>query len=119
MVGWAGKRAVFLFDLGDCKIAACAALAAAQASFLSRLNPQATLYAAVAGRVRRADLVQCLQTEPRSLLEQAVCLGARERVATRLIAARVPAAAVDARRRQARRDAQKRGSTPSQAPLTL
>ena len=119
VVGLASKGALFLFDLGYFKIAAFAAIAAARAYFLSRLNHQATLYDAVAGRLRPVDLVRCLPTEPHSLLEKAVFLGARERVAARLIAVRMPEAVVNERRRQARRTAKKRGYTPSQAHLTL
>ena len=52
-------------------------------------------------------------------MEKAIDLGARERVAARLIAARVPEAVVNARRCTARRVAKKRGYTPSQAHLTL
>jgi hypothetical protein len=55
----------------------------------------------------------------RPLLEKTVVLGARERVTARLIAVRLPEAVVHERRRQARRGAKKRGSTPSQAHLTL
>jgi hypothetical protein len=46
-------------------------------------------------------------------------VGARERVAARLIAVRRPEAIVNERRRQARAVAKKRGSTPSHASLTL
>jgi hypothetical protein len=119
VVSVAGKGALVLFDLGYFKLAAFAAIAAAQAYFLSRLHPQATLLEAVAGRVRPVDLVRCLQTEHRPLLEKPVFLGTRERVATRLIAVRMPEAVVNKRRRQARRQAKKRGDTPSQAPLSL
>jgi hypothetical protein len=114
VVSLAGKGALVLFDLGYFKLAAFAAIAAAQAYFLSRLYHQATLLAAVAGRVRPVDLVRCLQTAHRPLLERPVFLGAHERVATRLIAVRMPAAVVHKRRRQARRQAKKRGDPPSQ-----
>jgi len=119
VVSLAGKGAVVLFDLGYFKLAAFAAIAAAQAYFLSRLHHQATLLEAVAGGVRPVDLVRCLQTEQRPLLEKPVFLGTRERVATRLIAVRMPEAVVNKRRRQARRQAKKRGATPSQAQLSL
>jgi len=119
VVGLAGKGALFLFDLGYFKLAAFAHLAAAQAYFLSRLQHQATLVETVAGQVRRVDVVRCLQTEHRPLLEKPVFLGAQERVAARLIAVRMPEAVVNKRRRQARRKARKRGDTPSQAHLRL
>lgn len=119
VVSLAGKGALVLFDLGYFKLAAFAAIAAAQAYFLSRLHHQATLLEAVAEPVRPVDLVRCLQTEQRPLLEKPVFLGMRERVATRLIAVRMPEAVVNKRRRQARRQAKKRGDTPSQAHLSL
>jgi Transposase DDE domain len=119
VVALAQKSALFLFDLGYFKLAAFACIAAAQAYFLSRLNHQTTLLEAVAGRLRALELARVLQTEPRPLLEKAVFLGARERVAVRLIAARMPEAVVNERRRQARKTAKKRGYTPSQAHLTL
>jgi len=119
VVSLAGKGALVLFDLGDFKLAAFAALAAAQAYFLSRLPPQATRLEAVAGGVRPVDLVRCLPTEHRPLLENPVFLGAHERVATRLIAVRMPEAVVNKRRRPARRPAKQRGDTPSQAHLSL
>jgi hypothetical protein len=63
--------------------------------------------------------MQVLRSESRPLLEKAIYLGVRERVAARLIAARVPEAVVNERRRRARASAKKRGYTPSQAHLTL
>jgi Transposase DDE domain len=108
-----------LFDLGYFKLAAFAAIAVAQASCLSRLNHQTTLLEAVGGRMRVLELARVLQTEPRPLLEKAVFLGTRERVAARRVAARMPEAVVNARRRQARKTAKKRGYTPSQTHLTL
>ena len=55
VVSLAGQGAVVLFALSSCKLTACAALAAAEAYFLSRLPPQATLWEAGAGRLRRVD----------------------------------------------------------------
>jgi Transposase DDE domain len=119
VVALAQRGALFLFDLGYFKLAAFAQIVAAQAYFLSRLNHQTTLLEAVGGRVRVVELARVLATESRPLLEKAVFLGARERVAARLIAARMPEAVVNERRRQARKTAKKRGYTPSQAHLTL
>jgi hypothetical protein len=110
---------LFLFDLGDFKVAALALIAAAQAYFLTRLNHQTPLYEAVGERCSVWAQPRVLQAEPRPLLEQAVFLGARERVAARLIAVRMPEAVVNERRRRARKAARKRGYTPSHAPLTL
>jgi hypothetical protein len=119
VVSLLGKGALVLFDLGYCKLTAFADSVAAGTYFLSRLQPQATLWEAVAGHLRPGDLGQELRTESRLLLEKAVFLGAQERVATRLLAVRMPEAVVNERRRQARRHAKKRGHTPSQAHLTL
>jgi Transposase DDE domain len=119
VVALAQAGALFLFDLGYFKLTAFAQIAAAQAYFLSRLSHQTTLYTAVAGRVQEWDLVRALRADSRALLEQAIYLGAQERVAARLIAARMPQAVVNARRRQARQRAKERGYTPSHAHLTL
>lgn len=67
VVSLAGKGALVLFDLGYFKLTAFAALAAAEAYFLSRLHHQATLLEAGAGRLRPVDLVQELRTESRAL----------------------------------------------------
>jgi len=119
VVELAQRGVLFLFDLGYFKITALAQIAAAQAYFLTRLNHQATLLEARAGRWQELELARILPTEPRPLLEKAVFLGAQERVAARLIAARVPEAVVNERRRKARQAARKRGYTPSHAHLTL
>ena len=119
VVALAHCGSLFLFDLGYFKLQACARIAAAQAYFLSRLNHQTTLLEADEGRVHVLELARVLASEAQPLVEKAVYLGARERVAARLIAARVPEAVVNVRRRTARRVAKKRGYTPSQAHLTL
>jgi len=108
-----------VFDLGYFTLTACAQIAAAQAYFLSRHHPQTTLLEVCGGRVPPLELARVLGKDSRPLLEQSMVLGARERVAARLIAVRLPDASVNERRRQARRVAQNRGSTPSRAPLTL
>ena len=119
VVALARSHALFLFDLGYFKLTAFATIAAAQAYFLSRLNHQTTLLEVKEGRVHPLELARVLGKESRPLLEKAILLGARERVAARLIAVRMPDAVVNERRRQARAVAKKRGYTPSQAHLTL
>ncbi len=119
VVDLAQPQSLFVFDLGYFKLAAFAKIATAQAYFLSRLNHQTTLREVVGGRPQLLDLARCLAHETRSRLEKAVVLGARERVAARLIVVRMPEAIVNERRRQARAEAKKRGYTPSQAHLTL
>jgi hypothetical protein len=77
--------------------------------------------ATVAGRGAPVKLAACLLTvaPDRLGLENAIALGATERVASRLIAVRLPAAVVNARRSIARKNAKKKGDPPSHAPLTL
>ena len=60
-----------------------------------------------------------LTTVEGQLLERPIFLGAKERVASRLIASRVPEAIVNERRRKDKKKAKKKGYTPSQAHLTL
>jgi Transposase DDE domain len=119
VVQLAQPGSLFLFDLGYFKTTALAQLAEAEAYFLSRHNHQAALFEAVAGRLRPVELAGWLQTAPQRLIEKPLYLGARERVAVRLIAARVPEAVVNERRRKARKAARKRGYTPSHAHLVL
>jgi len=119
VVNLAQRGTLFLFDLGYFKIQALAQIAAAEAYFLTRLNHQAALCEAVAGRLRPLALAAWAQTVPQRLVEKALYVGTRERVAVRLSAARVPEAVVNERRRKARARAKKRGYTPSQAHLTL
>src|SRR5262249_2680074 len=101
------------------KLTAFAAIAAARAYFLSRLNHQATLREVVGGRQQALDLAKSLAHDPRPLVEKTVVLGAYERIPTRLVAVRMPDAIVNERRRQAHAAAKKAGYTPSQAHLTL
>jgi DDE family transposase len=120
VVELAHPHSLFLFDLGYFKkLGAFAKIAAAHAYFLSRLNHQTTLREVVGGRTQGLALAQSLAQETRTVLEKAVVLGARDRVAARLIALRMPEAIVNERRRQAHAVAKRRGYTPSQAHLTL
>jgi hypothetical protein len=113
------RASLFLFDLGYFKLAAFAKLAAARAYFLSRLNHHTTRLEGGEGRGHGLEVARVLASESRPRLDKAIFLGARERVAARLIAARVPAAVVNERRRKARQVAKKRGYPPSHAPLAL
>ena len=119
VVALAQASALFRFAWGYFKLTAFAAMAAAQAYFLSRLNPQATVREVVGGRHQTLDLAQRLALDPRPVIEKAIVLGAYERIPTRLIAVRMPEAIVNARGRQAHKAAKKAGYTPSHAPLTL
>ncbi len=108
-----------MFDLGYFKLTACAQIAAAQAYFLSRLNPHTTLREVRGGRVSPLALAHVRGQEARPLLEKRSVLGAAEQVAARLIAVRLSAAIVNERRRQARTVAKQRGYTPSRAHRAL
>ena len=119
VVTLAQKDALFLFDLGYFKLQAFASIAAANAYFLSRLNHQTQIFAAVAGQLHPVELAGFLKTVKSNLIERPIFLGATERVASRLIAARMPEAIVNERRRVARKNAKKKGYTPSQAHLAL
>jgi len=119
VVELAQPHSLFLFDLGYCKLAAFAKIAAAYAYFLSRFNHQTTVREVVDHRTQPLDLARCLRQDSRALVEKTVLLGTRDRVEARLIAVRMPEEIVNERRRQARAVAKKRGYTPSQAHLTL
>jgi hypothetical protein len=119
VVELARAAALLLFALGYFKLAAFAKSAAAQAYFLSRLNPQPTLREVVGGRQQGLDLAKGLARESCAVVEKAIVLGAYECVPARLIAIRMPEAIGSERRRQAYAVAKKRGDTPSQKPLTL
>ena len=119
VVALAQKGALFIFDLGYFKLKAFAHLATAGAYFLSRLNHQTTLLTTGDGQWQPLVLANWLTTVDGLLLERPIFLGAKERVAARLIMARVPEAIVNERRRIARKNAKKKGYTPSHAHLTL
>jgi hypothetical protein len=110
---------LFILDLGYFTLKAFAALATAGAYFFSRLNHQTTVLTLAAGQWQPVALARWLTTVEAHLLERPIFLGAKERVAARLIASRVPEASVNERRRKARKNAKKKGYTPSHAPLTL
>lgn len=110
---------LFIFDLGYFKLTAFARLALEGAYFFSRLNHQTTLLTTGAGRWQPIELAHWLTTVEGQLLERPIFLGAKEHVASRLIASRVPEAIVNERRRRAKKKAKKKGYTPSHAHLTL
>ena len=110
---------MFLFDLGYFKVAAFARIAEAGAYFLSRLNHQTTIFDAHADQVPPLALADCLTTVEGDSIEHPIFLGAKERVAARLIAFRVPEPIVNERRRIAKKKAKKKGYTPSKAHLAL
>ena len=76
VVELARAGALFVFDLGYFKLTAFATIVAANAYFLSRLNPQATGREVVGGRHQRLDLAKSLAADPRSVIEKAIVLWA-------------------------------------------
>jgi Transposase DDE domain len=86
VVALAQKGILFLFDLGYFKINAFAHIAAAGAYFLSRLNHQTTLLHTASGHVQPLALTSWLATVAGDSTEHAIFLGAKERVACRLVA---------------------------------
>ena len=102
VVELARPLSLFVFDLGYFKLTAFAQIVAAQAYFLSRLNPQTTLWEVRGEHLSPLELAHVLGKEARPLLEKRIVLGTDERVAARLIAVRMPDAIVNDRRRQAR-----------------
>lgn len=119
VVALAQKGVLFLFDLGYFKIKAFARIATAGAYFLSRLNHQTTLLHTAAGPVQPLALVSWLTTVAGDSTEHPIFLGAKERVACRLVAYRMPESIVNERRRLAKKKAKKKGYTPSKAHLAL
>jgi hypothetical protein len=119
VVALAQKAVLFLFDLGYFKLQAFARIADAGGSFLSRLNHQTTILDADTERLQPLDLVAFLSTVESHSTEKAIFLGAKERVAARLVAYRLPEPIVNARRRVANKKAKKKGYTPSKAHRAL
>ena len=101
------------------KLKAFSRLATEGAYFLSRLNHQTTLLTTVAGRWPPVELARWLTTVEGQLLAHPIVLGAKERVASRLMASRVPEAIVNERRSRAKKKATHKGDTPSHAHRTL
>jgi len=119
VVALAQQGVLFIFDLGYFKLKAFARIVEAGAYFLSRLNHQTTIFDADTGGLQPLELAAFLHTVESNRTEKAIFLGAKERVASRLVAYRLPEPIVNARRRIAKKNAKKKGYTPSQAHLAL
>jgi len=119
VVALAQQGVLFIFDLGYFKLKAFARIVEAGAYFLSRLNHQTTIFDADTGGLQPLELAAFLNTVESNRTEKAIFLGAKERVASRLVAYRLPEPIVNARRRIAKKNAKKKGYTPSQAHLAL
>ena len=118
VVTCAHKGVWCLGDVGYFKVQALAHMAAAGAYFVSRLTHQTNRDERGAGRFTPLEVACWLKRVKRHSVEQAICLGAKAQVESRLMAARVPETSVHARRRKARKKAKKKGETPAQAHLT-
>ena len=94
-------------------------MAEAGASFFSRLNHQTTILDASAGQGPPLAGARFLQTVEGNSIEKPLFLGAKERVASRLIASRLPEPLVNERRRIATKQAKKKGYTPSKTHREL
>jgi len=119
VVALAQQGVLFIFDLGYFKLKAFARIVEAGAYFFSRLNHQTTIFDADTGGLQPLELAAFLHTVESNRAEKALFLGAKERVASRLVAYRLPEPIVNARRRIAKKNAKKKGYTPSQAHLAL
>src|SRR6266446_1935975 len=119
VVALAQQGVLFIFDLGYFKLKAFARIVEDGAYFLSRLNHQTTIFDADTGGLQPLELAAFLHTVESNRTEKAIFLGAKERVASRLVAYRLPEPIVNARRRIAKKNAKKKGYTPSQAHLAL
>jgi len=90
VVALAQQGVLFIFDLGYFKLKAFARIVEAGAYFLSRLNHQTTIFDADTGGLQPLELAAFLNTVESNRTEKAIFLGAKERVASRLVASRLP-----------------------------
>ena len=106
-----------VFDLGYFSLDRFQRTSEANASWISRLQHGTKVFD-VAGK--RLDLRAFLQAESENgLVDVAVLLGEKERIACRLLAMRVPEEVASQRRRRVREKAREHGREPSQEYLEL
>ena len=105
-----------LRDLGYFDLDVLGTIAAAGAFYLTRLQDSTRLYTAAGVPL---DLAAWARRPQGAVIDQPVLLGARQRLAARLVMVRVPADVAAARRRTLRAKARKKGYTPSQDKLAL
>jgi hypothetical protein len=105
-----------LRDLGYFDLDVLAAIDAAGAFFLSRLQDSTAVFDADG---RRLDLGAWLGRQEGHVVDVPVALGVGQRLPCRLVAVRVPEAVAAQRRRQARAKGRKKGYTPSAEKLAL
>jgi len=75
------------------------------------------MWDATPGRFQPLERASLRTTVVGDRIEHAICLGAKEQGASRLVASRFPESVVNARRRIAKKQAKNKGYTPSQAHL--
>src|SRR5207244_13413435 len=109
----------FTLRLGYSKIKAFARIAAAGPHVVIRINDHTTLVLTVSAHMHPLPLASWRATVAGDSTEHAIFLGAKERVACRLVAYRMPECIVNERRRLAKKKAKKKGYTPSKAHLAL
>jgi Transposase DDE domain len=105
-----------LRDLGYFDLDVLRAIAAAGAFFLTRLQDGTGLYAPDGEPLALAELARGHRGD---VIDRPVRLGARQRLAARLVMVRVPPAVAAARRRALRAKARKKGYEPSRDKLGL
>jgi hypothetical protein len=115
-VDFAKAGSVTLFDLGYFNQALLAAIAAAKAFFVTRLNTQVALYLKVDDR-KSTDILSYLEAQTATSGEIPVFLGAQTRLPVRLIFHRLTDAQIAEKRRRVRRNAQKKKQACSPARL--
>lgn len=109
--------ALYLADLGYFRLDRFAAVAAAEAAWLTRYQPGTALF--TDDGHRWDDLVALLETQQSGQVDLPVTVGVRHRLPARLLALRVPQEVADQRRRRLRAAAQKEGKPVSTVTLTL
>ncbi len=109
--------ALYLADLGYFRLDRFAAVAAAEAYWLTRYQ-QGTALFTTDGR-RWDDLMALLESQSSAQVDLPVKVGVRQRLPARLLAVQVPQEVADQRRRRLRAAAQKDGKPVSAAMLAL
>jgi hypothetical protein len=109
--------ALYLADLGYFQLQRFAAIAAADAFFLTRYQSGTALFT-TDGR-RWEDVLALLEAQHSAQVDLPLTIGVRQRLAARLLAVRVPQEVADQRRRRLRQEAQKAGKTVSAVTLAL
>ena len=107
--------ALHLRDLGYFDLEVLRAIAAAGAFYLTRVQDGTGLYAPDGQPLALAELAR----RGGDVIDRPVQLGAKQRLAARLVMVRVPPAVAAARRRARRAKAKKKGYTPSADKLAL